>query len=102
MRKIILATPDFDDPHRVRLLNRLSAIEKEVLKSTGLFDVIRGGMNDLGETLGKFGKDIKPLTDRMREVVSIVRKSTKAYDQLPDPDEIEKLPAPDEPTQNPE
>jgi hypothetical protein len=32
----------------------------------------------------------------MREVVSIARKGTKEYDQLPEPDEVKRLPAPEE------
>ncbi|WP_297776377.1 hypothetical protein [uncultured Roseovarius sp.] len=95
MRKIIFSTSGFDEPHRLRLLNRIAAIEAEIHKPVGMFDVVRGGMNDLGETLGKFGKDIKPLTDRMREVVGIARKGTKEYDQLPEPEELKRLPSPD-------
>lgn len=95
MRKIIHATTLFDQPHKVRLLNRIAAIELEVEKPRGMFDVIRGGISDLGETLGKFGTDIKPLTDRMNEVVSIARKATKDYDQLPAPEELRQLPAPE-------
>jgi hypothetical protein len=96
MRKVVFSTADFDEPHRLRLLNRIAAIEAEIKKPLGMFDVVRGGINDLGETFGKFGKDIKPLTDRMREVVSIARKGTKEYDQLPEPDEVKRLPAPEE------
>jgi hypothetical protein len=94
MRKIVFASDVFDQPHRLRLLNRIAAIEAETQKAKGLFDVVRGGINDLGETLGKFGTDIKPLTDRMREVVGIARKGTKEYDQLPPPEEVKQLPPP--------
>lgn len=94
MRKIVLASQVFDEPHRIRLLNRIAAIEVETHKPKGMFDVVRGGVNDLGETLGKFGADIKPLTDRMQEVVGIARKGSKQYDQLPPPEEIKQLPAP--------
>jgi hypothetical protein len=96
MRKIILSTNAFDEPHKVRLLNRLAAIEREVLKDKGLFDVVRGGMDDLGETLGKFGTNIKPLTDRMKEIVQITRRKSPAYDQIPAPEEVLGLPSPEE------
>jgi len=96
MRKIIFATQEFDQPHRKRLLDRVAAIEAETHKPKGMFDVVRAGVSDLGETLGKFGKDIKPLTDRMAEVVRITRKGTKEYDQLPPPEEVKRLPAPTE------
>lgn len=94
MRKIVFSTQEFDEPHRRRLLNRIAAIESETHKPKGMFDVVRAGMSDVGETLGKFGKDIKPLTDRMAEVVGIARKATKEYDQLPPPEEVKRLPAP--------
>ena len=96
MRKIVLASTDFDQPHKVGLLNRIAAIESQTQKPKGLFDVVRGGINDLGETLGKFGKEIKPLTDRMNEVVSIARKGSEQYKQLPEPVEIKQLPSPEE------
>lgn len=94
MRKIVFSTIEFDEPHRRRLLNRIAAIEAETHKPKGLFDVVRGGINDLGETLGKFGKDIKPLTDRMAEVTKIARSGSKEYEQLPPPEDIKRLPPP--------
>ena len=94
MRKIISYSEVFDAAHKRRLLDRISAIEKQVHQKRGTFDTILGGVSDIGETLGKFGKDIKPLTDRMAEVLSITRKGTKLYDQLPAPDEVKRLPAP--------
>jgi len=94
MRKIVFASQDFDEPHRLRLLNRIAHIEAETHKPKGMFDSVLGGISDIGETLGKFGKNIKPLTDRMAEVAKIARKGTKEYDQLPAPEEIKRLPAP--------
>ena len=96
MRKIVFASDHFDEPHKRRLLDRIAAIEHQVHQPNGLFDVVRGGIDEVGETLGKFGKNIKPLTDRMAEVVQIVRRSTKQYDQLPAPEEIKKLPKPED------
>lgn len=95
MRRIILASVQFDQPHRVRLLNRIAAIESETQKPEGMYDVVRAGISDLGETLGKFGTDIKPLTERMKEVVGIARKGSKQYEQLPSPEEVKQLPPPD-------
>ncbi len=95
MRKIVLSANGFDEPHRLRLLNRIAAIEAETHKPKGMLDVVLGGVTDVGETLGKFGKDIKPLTDRMKEVAGIARKGTKEYDQIPAPEEVKQLPAPE-------
>ena len=96
MRKIVFASTDFDEPHKKRLLNRIAAIEEQVYSPRGLFDVVLGGVSDTGETLGKFGKDIKPLTERMSEIAKITRHATKEYDQIPAPEEVKKLPAPEE------
>lgn len=95
MRKIIFSAEFLDEPHRRRLLNRLAAIEQEIHQPKGIFDVVRAGISDIGETLGKFGKDVKPLTDRMNEVVKIARQATKEYEQLPAPEELKQLPKPD-------
>ena len=59
-----------------------------------MLDVICGGVSDIGETLGKFGVDIKPLTDRMTEVMQITRAGSKEYEQLPAPEEVKQLPKP--------
>ncbi len=99
MRKIVFSSLDFDQPHKRRLLNRIAAIEQQVHQEKGLFDIVRGGINDLGETLEKFGVDIKPLTDRMNEVAGITRRNTEEYNQLPAPEELKQLPAPDDESQ---
>ncbi|WP_288994957.1 hypothetical protein [uncultured Gemmobacter sp.] len=96
IRKIVWATSAFDAPHRNRLLKRISAIETEVHKKHGLFDVVLGGVSDFGETLGKFGKDIKPLTDRVAEIAKIARKNTEEYSSLPAPEDVKRLPPPPE------
>ncbi|MGR3313669.1 hypothetical protein [Roseovarius indicus] len=98
MRKIVLATDVFDQPHRRRLLNRIAGIEAQVEQPKGLLDVVRSGVSDVGETLGKFGMDIKPLTDRMTEVAQIARDNSEEYRKIPSPTEIKKLPKPDIPT----
>jgi hypothetical protein len=96
MRKIVFASTNFDAPHKKRLLDRIAAIEKEVHQPKGKLDVVLAGISDLGDTLKKFGGDLKPLSDRYAEVVKITRSRSKEYDQLPAPDEVPGLPAPDE------
>lgn len=91
MRKIIFSTDVFDQPHKRRLLNRIAGIEKQVEQPKGMLDVIRGGVSDIGETLGKFGVDIKPLTDRISEVLQITRANSKEYEQLPAPEEVKQI-----------
>ena len=94
MRKSVVSSDFFDRAHKVRLIKRISAIEAEVHKPKGMFDVILGGISDVGEAFGKFGTDVKPLVERMEEIRKITRSKSAEYDQLPAPDEIKRLPAP--------
>ncbi|WP_420398123.1 hypothetical protein [Nioella sp.] len=94
LRKIVLASPEFDDPHKKRLLNRIAAMEQQIHSPKGLFDVILGGISDFGEVAGKFGKDIKPMTDRLTEIAGIARRGSQQYNQIPAPEEVKKLPPP--------
>ncbi|MEO9516604.1 MAG: hypothetical protein ABJH45_08565 [Paracoccaceae bacterium] len=91
MRKIIWASTAFDQAHRGRLLKRVSAMEVQIGLEKGLCDVVLGGVSDFGEVLGKFGEDIKPLTDRMRDIAQITRSKSADYDKLPAPEETKKL-----------
>ena len=96
MRKIVFSSSIFDAPHRRRLLNRIAAIEHEVHQKQGKLDVILAGVVDVGDALGKFGDKIEPLTKRMKEVAQIARSGSKEYEQIPAPDEIKALPAPED------
>ena len=95
MRFIISISEYFDQPHKKRLLERLSQIEFEVYRDNGRFDAILGGVVDFGEALGKFGKRAKPLVDRMSEVRKITQSKTKSYDDLQAPEETKQLLPPD-------
>tara|TARA_R110002074_G_scaffold98171_14_gene212584 strand:- start:177 stop:812 length:636 start_codon:yes stop_codon:yes gene_type:complete len=92
MRKIVFTSTIFDAPHKRRLLNRLAAMEHEIHQKKGRLDVILAGVQDVGETLRKFGQDIEPLSKRMQEFAGLARKGSKEYDQIPPPDEQLKLP----------
>jgi hypothetical protein len=96
MRNIVFSSQFFDDPHKRRLLNRIAAIENEAMKEKGNLDTVLAGIVDVGDALGAFGRKVEPLTKRMQEVASIAKKGSKEYDQLPSPDEIKSLPAPED------
>ncbi|WP_106744817.1 hypothetical protein [Yoonia maritima] len=95
LRKIIFASMVFDDPHKRRLLNRIAAVEREVHQDKGKLDVVLAGISDVGDTLKKFGGDLKPLSERYSEIVQLTRSKSDQYDQIPPPPEHEALPAPD-------
>lgn len=96
MRNIVHTSSVLTENHRVRLLKRIAAIEQEIHKLKGRFDVILAGVSDIGEAAGKFGNDVKPLVDRMKEIVGLTRKKTPDYAQLPAPEDVKKLPPPSE------
>lgn len=96
IRKIIFATTEFDQPHKRLLLDRIAAIEYQVEQPKGKLDVLRAGVSEVGETLGKFGTDIDPLTKRVKEIFQIGRSNSDEYAQIPAPEDIKQLPKPDE------
>lgn len=96
IKQLVQVSQSIDASHKTRLFKRITAVEIEITKIKGNFDVILGGMSDFGEALGKFGKDVKPLVDRMKEIRSLTRAKTSDYDQLPPPDETKELPHPDD------
>jgi len=96
MRKIVFASIVFDEAHKRRLLNRISAIENQVKQPKGKLDVILAGVSDVGDTLKKFGQDLKPLSDRMAEIRKIAQSGSNEYEQIPAPEEIDALPPPEQ------
>ena len=79
LRTIVNDSLSLDAKNRNRLLKRISAMEIEINKSNGLLDTILAASSDIGEAVGKFGGDIKPMTDRIREITSIAKKSSQEY-----------------------
>lgn len=94
IRHIVSKSAIFDDPHKRRIFNRISQIEKEVYKKIGNFDTILGGIVDAGEAFGRFGSKSKPIFDRIREIRNIAQKSSKGYEELPSPEDLKRLPPP--------
>ena len=94
IRILIFRTKIFDEPHKLRLLNRVAAIEREIHQPKGRMDVILAGVVDVGDAAGKFGEKVKPLTDRFQEIVGVVWGKSKQYEQLPRPDDVKRLPPP--------
>ena len=73
----------------------MAQIEVEVHKKIGNFDTILGGIVDMGEAFGKFGKKAQPIFDRVREIRGITQMSSKGYEGLPPPEDLKRLPPPD-------
>lgn len=95
MKDIVTSSDIFSKDHKKRLIDRISQVEIEIHKEKGRFDVILGGVVDFGDALGLFGKKVKPLVDRMKEIRNITQKTTRDYQRLPPPDDLKRLPPPD-------
>jgi len=83
MRDLIVASSDFTEGHRERLLKRLEGLQIEIHKRVSDLDKFWGIIGDAGVVAGKFGRDVKPLVDRMREFVEIVWRAQANAEQLP-------------------
>ena len=73
----------FDDNHKGRLLNRLGSLQNEIHKRMSNLDKFWGFVGDAGVMLGRFGKDAKPFTDRIRDIMQIVWRTQSITEELP-------------------
>lgn len=69
--------------HRVRLLRRLEKFQSELHKTMSNLDTFWSFFGDAGAVLGKFGKEVKPLVDQIREIAKIITNCLVASQGLP-------------------
>lgn len=82
MRELITAAEGFEEDHRRRLLARLEKLQAELHKRVSDLDHFWGLVGDAGVALGKFGRDAKPLVDRVKEVVGIIWRTQSRAEEL--------------------
>jgi len=81
VRELISKSKYFEEDHKRRLLKRLEKLQAELNKKMSNLDMLWGLIGDAGVALGKFGKNAKPFTDRIGEILQIVcRTQAKAED----------------------
>ena len=83
LRNIITSSTDFDEKHKRRLLKRLENLQAELHKKMSDLDHFWGLVGDAGVALGKFGKDAKPIVDRIREITKITWRTQSTAEELP-------------------
>lgn len=83
LRDLITKSKEFEDNHKSRLLSRLEILQSELHKKVSDLDRFWGLVGDAGVVLGKFGKDSKPIVDRIREIASIVWNAQSRAEKLP-------------------
>jgi len=83
LRDLITESQLFDAKHRDRILKKFEALQLELHKKVSSLDRFWGVIGDAGVVLGKFGKDAKPLVDRMREIAQIIWRTQARAEELP-------------------
>jgi hypothetical protein len=83
LRSEITQSDLFEDGHRSRLLRRLEAMQSELHKKMSDVDKIWGLVGDAGIAMGKFGKNAKPLVDRIKELAQIAWTTQARAEELP-------------------
>lgn len=72
-----------EEEYRERLLKRLEKLQREFHKKMSNLDTFFGLVSDTAVAFGKAGKDIKPLVDRVREIIGIVVKIRNVCEGIP-------------------
>lgn len=83
LRNDISTSDLFEADHKRRLLKRLEKLQSELHKKVSDLDRFWGLIGDAGIVIGKFGKDVKPMVDRIREITGIVWKTQSKSEGLP-------------------
>ncbi|MCX7016950.1 MAG: hypothetical protein NTW86_31055 [Candidatus Sumerlaeota bacterium] len=96
LRDRISSSELFDAKHKARVLAKLEALQRELHKKMSSLDSFWGLIGDAGVVLGKFGKDAKPLVDRMGEIAHIVWRTQARAEELPSASPFPLLSAPPE------
>jgi hypothetical protein len=82
LRELISKSRDFEEDHKRRLLKRLEKLQAELHKKMSSLDMLWGLIGDAGVALGKFGKNAKPFTDRIGEILQIVCRTQAKAENL--------------------
>ena len=83
LRENISSSEVVEEEHKRRLLSRLEKLQSELHKKMPDLDRFWGLVGEAGIVFGKFGKDSKPLVDRIREIADIVWRTQSRAEELP-------------------
>lgn len=83
LRDSISESELFDEKHRQRLLMKLEELQKGLHKKVTSLDKFWGLIGEAGIVFGKFGNDVKPLVDRIREITEIIWRTQANAEELP-------------------
>lgn len=83
LREKITSSTIIEKGHKRRLIERLEKLQIELHKKMSDLDRFWGLVGEAGIVMGKFGKDSKPLVDRIREIADIVWRTQSRTEELP-------------------
>lgn len=83
LRNMLTSDSALDEGHKRRLLKRLEDLQKELHKRVSNLSNFYNLLGDFGVVIGKLGKDAKPFTDRIGEIMGYAWKSQARAEQLP-------------------
>lgn len=83
LRGLLANDSALDEGHKRRLLKRLEELQKELHKKVSDLSHFYSLMGDFGIATGKLGKDAKPFTDRIGELLGFAWKAQARAEQLP-------------------
>jgi hypothetical protein len=91
LREHVSKSGDFEEDHKNRLLSRLEKLQAELHKKMSDLDRFWGLIGDAGVVIGKFGDDVKPIEDRIKEITEIVWRTQARAEELPSDSPLPKL-----------
>ncbi|EGR0311413.1 TPA: hypothetical protein ACVU1I_003552 [Vibrio cholerae] len=83
LREHVVQSKVIEEEHKHRLLKRLERLQSELHKRVADLDRFWGLIGDAGVVLGKFGEDVKPLVDNIKEIANITWNTQKKAEELP-------------------
>lgn len=83
LRNLFHESDDFEPNHKQRLLERLEKLQVEMNKKMSNLDSFWAFVGDAGTVLGKFGGDVKPFVDRIKELAEIFQLKQSKPEALP-------------------
>jgi uncharacterized protein YoxC len=83
LRTLTTESSQIDPQHKGRLLKRVEKLQQELNKKMSNLDLFWGFLGEAGVALGKFGEDVKPLTDRICEILQIAARTEARANGLP-------------------
>lgn len=91
LRDQVSSSPVFEEQHRTRLMKRLENLQRELHKRVSDLDRFWGLIGDAGVAIGRFGKDAKPIVERITEIAQIVWHTQAQSEGLPSTTEMPLL-----------